>query len=128
MQSNTDLTSVSMPSSVKHQIQSGFIVSAMTVARKSLAEAALESEPFVSSLFRMSRSSAGSSRGTKHLNALAGYFRDVSPEGVQVALHTGADRRGEGGPEEISTGINHAAFLRFSSQNAGVTPGPGCPV
>lgn len=66
----------------------------------------------------MSRSSAGSSRGTKHLNALAGYFRDVSPEGVQVAPHTAADRRGEGGPEEISSGISHAAFLRFSSSKA----------
>lgn len=37
---------------------------------------------------RRSRSSTGSSRGTKHPEALAGYFRDVIPKGVQVAAHT----------------------------------------
>lgn len=47
---------------------------------------------------RRSRSNAGSSCGTKHPEALAGYFRDVIPEGVQVAAHTGLtgeERKGE---------------------------------
>lgn len=47
---------------------------------------------------RRSRSNTGSSRGTKHPEALAGYFRDVIPEGVQVAAHTGLtgeERKGE---------------------------------
>lgn len=47
---------------------------------------------------RRSRSNTGSSCGTKHPEALAGYFRDVIPEGVQVAAHTGLtgeERKGE---------------------------------
>lgn len=67
---------------------------------------------------RRSRSSAGSSRGTKHPEALAGYFRDFIPEGVQVAAHTVLTG------EEISSGTPVSLLLIPLFLDSVVTLGP----